>query len=189
MSRGLTPAVQAQLLALHAQGQLNHELAAALGVSVATVKRWKRVLSLGANCPDNLLGLEAERFVLTEARARGLTAAHSGPHSHPFDLVISGQRVDVKAASYSPAYRGWRFRLPRWRSSFNSTARRTPKAYERDCEWLALVGLDADTHRPAFLRFVQPTAALTNVTVSDRDLPRGFTANWDATDLVLRPAA
>lgn len=185
----MTDVQRQQLIALHAQGALNHDLTVALGVSLATVKRWKAQLKLGPNCPDNLLGHAGERFVLDQARRQGLGASHSGPHTHPFDLVISGQRIDVKAASYSPAYRGWRFRLPRWRSSFNGTARRTHKAYERDCEWLALVGLDAGTHRPAFLRFVRPAETLTNVTVSPEAVPAGFTANWGATDLILRPAA
>lgn len=108
MSRLPLPAALQLCADLHAQGLLNHDLSAHLGISVATVKRWKRRL--------------------------GLDVTHAGSLDAPFDLYISGRRVDVKAATYSPAYRGWGFRLPRERSSFNNTARRTAKEYERDCD-------------------------------------------------------
>ncbi|PNY81657.1 hypothetical protein [Deinococcus koreensis] len=182
---------QQRLVNLHRQGLLNADLAKELNLSLATVKRWKKRLQLGVNCPDNLLGRQGERFVLAEAGRLSLPASHSGPHHHPYDLMIAGQRVDVKTASYSPAYSGWRFRLPRERSSFYSSARRTPKAYERDCDWLALVGLSRVERVPAFLHFVRPAATLTNVTLHPADFPGGFTANWGDTDLTtsLRPAA
>jgi len=167
----MTQGEQDQLLiALHAQGLLNGPLAAELGVSVATLKRRKHALGLGPNCPRNQLGALGERLFAQEACAHGCPAQPAGGHRHPFDLQVGGLRVDVKTAVESGG--SWRFRLPEWRTSQSGPA--THKDYTRDCDLLALVGLNS-SHQLAFIQFRRPAPGLTHVRIAWPDARSDWT--------------
>lgn len=153
-----------RLIALHAQGLLNGPLAAELGVSAATLKRLKKRLGLGPNCPRNQLGALGERLFAEAAWAQAYPALQAGGHKHPFDLLVGGVRVDVKTAVESGGT--WRFRLPAWRTSQSGPA--THKDYLRDCDLLALVGL-TPSQQLAFIQFRFPAPGLTNVRIAAPD--------------------
>lgn len=159
-----------QLIALHAQGLLNGPLAAELGVSAATLKRLKKRLDLGPNCPRNQLGALGERLFAQEAWAQGWPAHQAGGHRHPFDLQVGAVRVDVKTSVESGG--AWRFRLPALRTSQSGPA--THKDYPRDCDLLALVGL-THSQQLAFVQFRQPAPGLTNVRIAAPDAHSDWT--------------
>lgn len=163
-------ALDQRLIALHAQGLLNGPLAAQLGVSVATVKRWKKRLGLGPNCPRNVLGALGEELFNQEAWARRKPGVPAGGHGHPFDLQVGAVRVDVKTAVESGG--SWRFRLPEWRTSQSGPA--TYKDYIRDCDLLALVGLNS-SHQLAFIQFRRPAPGLTHVRIAWPDARSDWT--------------
>jgi len=121
----------------HARGLLDHEVAKAAGVSVATVKRYRRKLGLSANCARNRLGRAGEEYFASLARQAGLHVAWPQVRNAPFDVLVNGWRVDVKTAR--PDRRGWvRLRLPGVRRSFRGRYA-YGKAYARDSDVIACV--------------------------------------------------
>lgn len=168
----------------HAQGALNRQLAQQFGMSEATVKRWKKTLGLGSNCPRNNLGQRGVDLFIQEAQAHGLQAVDVSAHRNPFDVQVGAVRVEVKTARLSND--SWRYRLPNMRNSFHNTARRTKKDYVQDCDLMALIALDRDDQL-AFVHLRQPDREK-NVVIR----AEGFTGrnNWELlTELLIAEAA
>ena len=131
----------------HADGLLDNAIATRAGVSVATVKRYRKAMGLETNCLTTLRGREGERRVKDAALLLGMTVVWRKRDNAKHDLTINGQRVDVKAAM-EEADGSWRFSLPRLRTSYYGRYVYT-KDYERDCEAVALVCLRLDGGEPS----------------------------------------
>lgn len=125
-----------QVLTLHQEGLLDPDIAHHAGVSLATVKRYRKALELPGNCPKNQLGELGEGVFQQEALRRGFHVTRH-PHGHPFDFTVQGLRVEVKTAQREPNG-SFRFRLQQNRVSFQGI-HRYPKDYGKDTDVLALV--------------------------------------------------
>lgn len=139
----LTPEREKKLRALHALGLTDVKLAQALGVSHATLKRYKQRLGLGSNCVRNNRGELGEQAVLSELHKRGCMAHKTG-RGEPHDITVAvGQvRVEVKTAMQRPDGT-WRYNLePRRKSLFGQY--RYWKDYRHDSDVTVLVGLYPD---------------------------------------------
>lgn len=141
MRNGLTPDVEAKLRSLHTLGLKDAQLAQALGVSHASLKRYKRTLGLGSNCVHNNRGKLGEQAVESLLRAQGYSVAPA-PSGHPYDLLVSGTvRVEVKTSMVTEGE--WRFKLPENRKSLYGKYRYR-KHYREDSDLTVLVGLGKD---------------------------------------------
>lgn len=123
-------------MAAHAAGLKNQELARKFRVHVSTVKRLKRSLHLGNNDPRNATGRLGEQLVAQQLATQGFSVTVM-PEGHPFDLMVTGQRLEVKTSTTATGG-AYRFRLHERRSS-NHAAYRYDKAHQRDADLLALV--------------------------------------------------
>lgn len=125
--------------AAHATGLKDHELAAHFGVGLETVRRRRKVLELGSNCPNNNKGKQAEALVTEHLTALGHTVTPQDYHAH-HDLLVNGWRVDVKAGRVRvhKHMTALEFRLPVRRKSNHNTAI-YEKNYQQDTDFFALV--------------------------------------------------
>ncbi|QFP77467.1 hypothetical protein [Deinococcus sp. AJ005] len=137
-----------QIKDAHTAGMLDPAIAQHAGVSLATVKRYRDRLGLTTHCVTAQRGKLGEQLVAAEAARRGLTVDWHARERDGHDLLISGQRVDAKAAMQLTDGL-WRFRMHRMRESlFGQYAYR--KNYAEDCEVIALVALYPDETPPDF---------------------------------------
>lgn len=131
-----------QIKALHAAGKLDPEIVQATGLSVSTVKRYRKKLGLTTNCETARRGTLGEQMTARQAAALGLRVEWRTVEGEKHDLVIEGQRVDAKAAMRQ-ADGAWRFRLQATRPSFYGKYQ-YDKNYAQDCELLVLICLYPD---------------------------------------------
>ncbi|MFD2610362.1 hypothetical protein ACFSR9_13085 [Deinococcus taklimakanensis] len=132
----------------HAAGHLDLQIAQLAGVSLTTVKRYRRKFGLETNCVTNRRGKLGEQLVYDEATRRGLNVEWRDRHNGAFDLYVQGQRVDAKA-SMQMVGGAWRFRLSDRRPSFYGQYMYR-KDYAADCDVVALVALYPDGREPDF---------------------------------------
>lgn len=134
--------------AAHTAGMLDPAIAQHAGVSLATVKRYRDRLGLTTHCVTAQRGRLGEQLVADEAARLGFSVDWHDNQHDGHDLLIGGQRVDVKA-TMQLVNGSWRFRLPGIRCSFfGEYAYR--KNYAEDCEVIALVALYPDETPPDF---------------------------------------
>ncbi|WP_146160669.1 hypothetical protein [Deinococcus arcticus] len=143
-----TPVDLPAFVAAHAAGQKNQALARQFGLSVSTVKRLKQKLGLGNNDPRNTLGRLGERLLEQALKAQGFAVTIMA-EGHAFDLLVEGQRLEVKTSATLKG-NSCRFRLNERRSS-NHAAYRYDKAYQRDADVLALVVIEEGALKQLYL--------------------------------------
>lgn len=136
--------IQVQLA--HADGLLDKAIAIRAGVSLTTVKRVRAELGLDTHCVTARRGRHGERVTAQTARSLGLKVEWRVHDGDRHDLLVSGQRLDVKTAMQQ-ADGTWRFRLPKVRPSFGGQYR-YPKDYAADCEVIVLCCLYLDGRKP-----------------------------------------
>ena len=121
---------------VHALGLLDHQIAQHVGVSLNTVKRYRKLLGLVSNCPRNAAGKLAEQLTAAILRSQGLEVTVAPGHNPRFDLLVSGLRVDVKDGRARPkgaVQFDLRTKRPSNRRQYFYT-----KDYRRDTDFLAL---------------------------------------------------
>ncbi|GBF07532.1 hypothetical protein DAERI_150050 [Deinococcus aerius] len=134
----------AELIATHARGLKDHELAALFRVSLSTIKRRREALGLGSNCPRNNVGRLGEQLVARHLTDLGLSVTPTEGHNAPSDLLVNGWRVDVKVghhrANPGTGRDAVEFHVPARRSS-DMDKYSYPKNYQRDTDFFALAVL------------------------------------------------
>lgn len=161
----------------HARGALDHQIASAAGVSLATVKRQRKRLGLATNYPPAQTGALGERLLEAEARRRGLTTQWRRRSGDGYDLYVAGQRIDVKT-SMQHAKGTWRFCLHETRQSFHGRYS-YHKDYAADCEYVALVALYPDEREPD-IYFLSSQHLPSEVYLGKRDRYADFRNDWTA---------
>lgn len=123
----------------YTRGLTDAATAAHAGVSLSTVKRYRRQFGLPTLHPNRRLGNQGEQLLADLALARGLTVEWRLKENAAYDLVIEGLLIDVKTTAMT-ADGLWKFHLPRQRRSFYGSYV-YPKNYGTDCDVIALVCL------------------------------------------------
>jgi hypothetical protein len=171
----ITSHQQQQIVLAHTDGHLDREIAQRAGVSLATVKRVRKDLGLATHSKTAQRGRLGEQLTAAAATWRGLTTHWRRRDNDKHDMLISGQRVEVKTAMQQ-ANGSWHFRLPRTRVSFYGQYRYT-KDYARDCEVVVLCCLHPDAREPDF--YLLPSAGLpTSVTIRAGKTYLGAREDW-----------
>lgn len=142
----ISPAQLALITEAHALGLTDSATARHAGVSLSSVKRYRKRLGLSSACVTQMRGQEGEQLVAVRAAARSLHVAWRHRHDEGYDLLIEGQRIDAKT-TLRRRDGSWRFYLPRVRRSFHGQYTYT-KNYAADCDVLALVALYSDGRDP-----------------------------------------
>lgn len=171
---------QAQIQAIkdaHARGALDHQIASAAGVSLATVKRQRKQLGLTTNYLPAQTGALGERLLEAEAHRRGLTTQWRKRSGDGYDLYVAGQRIDVKT-SMQHAKGTWRFCLHETRQSFHGRYSYR-KDYAADCDYVALVALYPDEREPD-IYFLSSQYLPSEVYLGKRDRYADFRNDWTA---------
>lgn len=144
----ITHQQQSIIIKSHSEGHLDRAIAHLAGVSVSTVRRYRKRLGLPTKCTTTKRGKIGERHTLEVATLRGLKAEMREGHNASFDLYVSDRRLDAKT-SMQLANGKWRFRLPTRRRSYYGQYEYT-KDYASDCDVVVLVALYPDGRTPDF---------------------------------------
>ncbi|ULH16653.1 hypothetical protein MF271_08800 [Deinococcus sp. KNUC1210] len=166
-----------RLLEAHADGLPDHALAESAGISLASVKRYRRRLELPTTSVTARRGKLGERLFAEAARRQGLPLTWRDHETAPYDLRVNGLRVDVKASRQRPDGT-WRYRLHTKRRSFHGEYT-YPKDIAADCDVVAFVCLFPDEREP--LIYLTPSAGLPS-TVRLK-VGGGWDIHWDAWDI------
>lgn len=135
----------------HSFGWLDPDIACHAGVSLSTVKRAQTELGSETHSVTVQRGKLGEKLFAQAAKERDLQVQWRERENGPYDLMIAGQRVDVKTTmqrSDDSCY----FRLSNQRTSYFSRYQ-YPKNYQRDCKVIALVALFPHGHEADFYLF------------------------------------
>lgn len=119
-------------------------------MELSTFRRHKKRLGLGSNCPKNNRGALGERLFAQAAAAYSSAVQIVSAGRNPHDVRCDHLRVEVKTAKVTA--QGWRFHLPNVR---HGTGGDSVKSYVRDCDLIALVGLD-EHDQLAFVQLHRP---------------------------------
>ena len=171
----ITPTQVQNIVDTHALGGLDHQIALAAGISLATVKRQRGKLGLASNYVPVQRGALGERLLEAAARKRGLSTKWRQNEGDGYDISVAGQRIDVKT-SMQHAKGTWRFRLHEERKSFHGKYS-YKKDYAADCEYVVLVALHLDHSEPDFY-FVDSHDLSTDLYIGKRNALRNLRNDW-----------
>lgn len=142
----ISPDQIAKIHILNALGARDNRIAKEVGVSLSTVKRYRKAQALTQNCPSNALGAKGEAIVADAARARNFKVELRKRNSEAYDFKINGFLVDVKTAREN-VNGTYRFRLAATRRSYYGKYKYA-KDYSSDCDMVALVCVPQDGSYP-----------------------------------------
>lgn len=175
---------QQDLRAAHALGFLDSQIADHAGVSLTTVKRYRKKFDLETNCETAQRGRQGEQFVADRASAIGLKVTWRPRDGAEYDLLIADWRVDVKS-SMRLEEGLWRFRLPENRKSFYGRYTYKKRVAE-DCDMLGLVCLYPDVREPD-VYFVGSQYAPKEIRIRPGGEYEDFKNAWDVFQPVGKP--
>ena len=142
----LSTALIESITQAHSRGLCDQDIARYADISISSVKRHRNTLGLETRSITARRGSYGEKLFAGLAEDRGLEVAWRSRENASYDLLVEGQRVDVKTAMREMGG-VWRFRLSEVRSSFMGQYQYR-KDYARDADVLALVCLFPDAWEP-----------------------------------------
>lgn len=159
----------------HAKGAFDNEIASAAGVSLNTVKRYRKELGLHHNNRSNQIGALGEQILFDEAKARGYRVERHKNNRDGYDLIINNFLVDVKTAEMH-GRNGFRFRLPARRPSLYGQYD-YEKIYADDCHVIVLVCIGKGNSAPKFY-FFESWHAPMDISISHGNPYTDFLDHW-----------
>lgn len=171
----ITPEQAKLISSAHAQGMLNPGIAALAGVSISTVKRYRKQWGLGSNVVPSELSQLGKTFIAAQASLRGMDVTYP-PDGGPAHLLINGQGVDVRTVRRGA---GGRFQFWLTRSDRPSTVTFNYNAYhQRETAFVIFVCWPGESGQPRMYVFSSETVSQ-SLTIGPQNAHERHREQWD----------